>query len=214
MILPDWIIRQYSLGVWNAALTNPESNPEAEKDPIPDRDLINPYSLPVSGDKIISYGESSAGYDLRLDHILLQYNKNCDEIIDPKRFSEPGYKEKVFITHNIPKGESYTLRPHDYVLGMSVEYIKIPSNILALCIGKSTYARSMVFINTTPLEPGWEGHLTIEIGNLSPLRAKIYPGEGIAQLVFFELKDFPQTDYKKKNGKYQNQLTVQPPIVR
>lgn len=176
--------------------------------------LLDPFSEGVQGNGVISYGLTHAGYDLRLGLEILQYNKNCDVVVDPKQFGDPEYQKVVFNRHECKPGEPFILRPHDYVLARSLEYIRMPKDLKATCVGKSTYARSLILVNTTPLEPGWEGHLTIEIGNLSPLRACLYPGEGIAQLEFHRLEALPTCDYGQKGGKYQGQTGVTPAIVK
>ncbi len=144
----------------------------------------------------ISYGLSSFGYDIRLG-TLFRVPKKV-KVVDPK---------KPLITKEVTHTEPFILAPNSWILGHSVETINMPLNALGLCIGKSTYARVGVFPNITPLEPGWSGTLTIEIANLGPSPVRIYPGEGIAQLIFFEGHQ-PSVTYKSRQGKYQNQTGV------
>ena len=144
-----------------------------------------------------SYGLSSYGYDLRLSPDDLRvFERRPDIIIDPRNFSERLCARRMSLYQS-----SVQLHPGDCLLGVSMEYIKMPSNIAGLCTGKSTYARCGVFVNTTPLEAGWRGHLTIEISNLNTMPVWIYPGRGICQLQFFEGEPC-ENPY---NGKYQNQ---------
>lgn len=178
--------------------------------------MIDPFSEAVSGNGVISYGLSHAGYDLRLGPEILIFNNNYGEIVDPKRFVDPEYRKRVFTEMELSDA-SYSngiiIPAHGYILGRSLEYLRIPNNIKGRCVGKSTYARSGIVINTTPLEPGWEGHLTIEIGNICPCPAKVYVDEGIAQLEFEQLTDVPEATYADKKGKYQAQTGVTPARV-
>jgi dCTP deaminase len=158
----------------------------------------------------ISYGLSAAGYDLRLSPELLVFKNTSSLVIDPKAFKSGGkeYEAKVF--ESITMDKWFDLPPHSYALVRSYEYIRIPSLLKARCVGKSTYARCGVLVNTTPLEPGWEGHLTIEIGNVSPAPARIYAMQGIAQLEFERLSFAPERDYAKRGAKYQGQTGITP----
>lgn len=178
--------------------------------------IISPFSEAVSGNGIISYGLTSAGYDLRLAGEILVFKNTSGDIVDPKRFKEPGYVDKMFDKIIIPEGSQdngLTLAPHSYILGRSLEYLCIPKDLKGHCLGKSTYARCGVIVNTTPLEPGWEGYLTIEIGNVSSTPTRIYAFEGIAQLELHQLFSECETDYAKKGGKYQGQTEVTPARV-
>lgn len=168
--------------------------------------MISPFSEGVQGGGVISYGLSHAGYDLRLGHELFVFKNSYNEIIDPKRFRDEDYRRRVFdIVFPHKETGAYIIPPHSYALGASFEYIHIPRWLKGRCVGKSTLARCGVLINTTPLEPGWHGHLTIEISNISPCPGLVYAGEGIAQLEFEELKGIPEIDYESKGGKYQAQ---------
>jgi dCTP deaminase len=180
--------------------------------------LLCPFSEGVQSGEVISYGLSHAGYDLRLGDTLLVFKNSFNEIINPKRFKDEDYRHRVFdevsprhlYDHQYPdKGGAcnpcYVIPPHSYALGASLEYIRIPRHIKGRCVGKSTLARCGILINTTPLEPGWHGYLTIEISNISPCAGIIYAREGIAQLEFETLIELPESDYEAKAGKYQAQ---------
>lgn len=184
--------------------------------------MIEPFSEAVSGGGVISYGLSHAGYDLRLGPEILVFKNSYGEVVDPKKFGDDEYRRRVFDEVNLLNklsslsaqcltNYSVTVPPHGYILGRSYEYLRIPRHLKGRCVGKSTYARSGILINTTPLEPGWEGHLTIEIGNITPCPAKVYVMEGIAQLEFELLTALPETDYGGK--KYQGQTGVTPARV-
>lgn len=183
--------------------------------------MITPFSEGVSGNGVISWGLTSVGYDLRLGKKILLFKGDelqihsvwgIKNIIDPKRFGEEGYTEKIFSEFTC--NYEVILPPHSYVLGYSLEYLQIPDNIKGRCFGKSTLARSGILINTTPIEPSWRGLLTLEIGNITPCPAKIYIGEGICQLEFELLKERPEITYEDKKGIYQDQTDVTPPRVR
>ena len=170
--------------------------------------MIAPYRSDLirekKGKKIISYGQSSYGYDIRLANSFLVVRSSLTEI-DPKNMKVSDFDEVAVVV-----GEPYIIAPRNYVLGMSVEYFKIPSFIIGQCLGKSTYARCGIIINVTPLEPGWHGRLTLEISNNSSFPALVYPDEGIAQIVFHKPEHRTQTDYAKRGGKYQAQTEVTP----
>ena len=189
--------------------------------------MIEPFSEPVSGNGIISYGLTSAGYDLRLGPEILHFpdrceslcatcsrRGSCDKIADPKAFRNQAYIERFFRKETIAEGNFVWIPPHQYVLGRSLEYLRIPRFLKARCVGKSTMARCGILINTTPLEPEWEGYLTIEIGNITECPAKVYVGEGISQLEFETLSSSPEVSYRDKGGKYNKQVGVQPAIVK
>lgn len=167
--------------------------------------MINPF-VPHSvkeqnGNSVISFGLSSAGYDIRLANEFCIFNK---VIIDPKLISRcfDEYYQRVF-------SDFYVIPPASCVLGLSVEEFNMPENVMGLCVGKSTYARCGIFPNITPLEPGWKGHLVIEVANLSGYPVKVYANEGIAQIIFFKLSEPCSKSYKDKGGKYQNQEDFQ-----
>lgn len=151
-------------------------------------------------DKAISFGVSSYGYDMRIaDEYRLFTNINST-IVDPKNFSPKSFVEI--------KGDVCIIPPHSFVLGRSVEYFRIPRSVLTICLGKSTYARCGIIVNVTPFEPEWEGYVTIEISNTTPLPAKIYSNEGIAQVLFFEADEVCARSYADKQGKYQKQTGI------
>ena len=153
----------------------------------------------------ISYGLSSYGYDIRIaDEFKIFTNINTT-IVDPKSFDP-----RSFVDY---QGEVAVIPPNSFALGRSVEYFKIPRNVLTICVGKSTYARCGVITNVTPFEPEWEGYVTLEISNTTPLPAKIYANEGIAQVLFFESDEACETSYADRQGKYQGQQGIVLPTV-
>lgn len=170
------------------------------------RPLLDPFSEGVQGGNVISYGLSHAGYDLRLGYKVLVFKNSWTERVDPKAFKQDkDYQNRLFEDVRVAQGERVWVPPNGYILGYSLEYIAMPSNLIGTCLGKSTLARAGIIINTTPLEPGWHGHLTIEIANASPCPVCLYAGEGCAQLRFELLTGTPEIDYEAKEGKYQAQ---------
>lgn len=170
-----------------------------------DSGMIKPFCSKMVSKNKISYGVSSYGYDIRIDRKFKIFTNINSAIVDPKNFDQKSFCEintKVCI---IP--------PNSFVLGKTVEYFKIPRSIIVLCIGKSSYARCGIIVNVTPLEPEWEGYITIEISNTTPLPAKIYAYEGIAQLLFFEADEVCLTSYADRKGKYQKQKDIVLPRV-
>jgi dCTP deaminase len=151
----------------------------------------------IGGAKIVSYGVSSYGYDMRISDEFKIFTNVNNAIIDPKNFSDVSY-----INY---EGSSCIIPPNSFVLARSLEYFRIPRDILTICVGKSTYARCGIIVNVTPFEPEWEGYVTIEISNTTPLPAKIYAFEGIAQVIFLKANEVCEISYKDKDGKYQNQ---------
>ena len=169
-------------------------------------DMIKPFEPEQIKNNNISYGLSSYGYDIRIaDEFKVFKGAGKKVLIDPKNI-DIGLFEDI-------KGETCVISPNSFVLARSLEYFKIPSNVLALCTGKSTYARIGVVVNVTPLEPSWEGYLTIAISNTSGASAKIYANEGIAQVVFFESDQQCEITYSDRKGKYKSQKTKTPPLV-
>jgi dCTP deaminase len=174
--------------------------------------MLFPFSEGVQSGGVISYGLSHAGYDLRLGKELWVFKNSYNEIVNPKKFKDEEYRRRVFdiVTPNqveypyLPLG-AFVIPGHSYALGASFEHIHIPKHIKGRCVGKSTLARCGILINTTPLEPNWKGHLTIEISNISPCPAIVFAMEGIAQLEFELLSSLPEIDYEAKGGKYQSQ---------
>ncbi len=167
--------------------------------------MIEPFesgqvSVDEAGNRKISYGISSYGYDLRITNEFKVFTNVYNSIVDPKNFSEDAFVDIEADTCVIP--------PNSFALARSVEYFRIPKDILVICLGKSTYARCGIIVNVTPLEPEWEGHVTIEISNTTPLPAKVYAGEGIAQLLFFKAEEMCQITYAQKKGKYMGQRGI------
>lgn len=154
----------------------------------------------VDDRKIVSYGVSSYGYDVRCANEFKIFTNINNSIVDPKAFDNRSFVDF--------KGDVCIIPPNSFALATTVERFKIPRNILVVCLGKSTYARCGIVVNVTPLEPEWEGQVTLEFSNTTPLPAKIYANEGCAQLLFFESDEACETSYKDRNGKYQNQLGV------
>src|SRR4030042_4317573 len=159
--------------------------------------MIEPFCEDQVRDGVISYGASSYGYDMRIADEFKIFTNISGTIADPKDFNM-----KSFVNF---KGDACIVPPNSFVLGRSVEYFRIPREILVICFGKSTYARCGIIINITPLEPEWEGYVTIEISNTAPIPAKIYSNEGIAQLLFIEGSEVCRVSYADKAGKYQVQ---------
>ncbi len=165
--------------------------------------MIDPFADRQIRKGVISYGVSSYGYDMRIaDEFKIFTNVN-NTIVDPKNFTDKNYVDF--------KGDVCIIPPNSFVLAKSVEYFRIPRNILTICVGKSTYARCGLIVNVTPFEPEWEGFVTIEISNSTPIPAKIYAFEGIAQVLFFEADEECLVSYADKKGKYQKQMGLTPP---
>lgn len=167
--------------------------------------MIAPFVEGLVAKGKVSYGLSSYGYDIRVadEYKVFTDVHNC--VVDPKEF-----KDKSFVNMKAP----FCIVPaHSFALARSVEYFRIPRSVIGLCIGKSTYARCGIVVNITPLEPEWEGHLTLEISNTTPLPAKIYSNEGIAQLIFLAADRECETSYKDRKGKYQSQRGVTLPRI-
>lgn len=162
--------------------------------------IIEPFEETQVRKGVISFGLSSYGYDIRIDNEFKIPEAKDSSIIDPKCFNISSFS-------NI-KADYCIIQPHSYILGKSVEYFKLPRNILTLCFGKSTYARCGIVVNITPLEPEWEGYITMAVCNTSGRPVKIYSSEGIAQIVFLESNDICQTSYADKKGKYQAQKKI------
>jgi dCTP deaminase len=167
--------------------------------------MITPFVENLITKNTISYGLSSYGYDIRVADEYKIFTDVYNTVVDPKDFST-----KSFVDIKAPY---CIIPPNSFALARSIEYFRIPRNVLGLCIGKSTYARCGIVVNITPLEPEWEGHLTIEISNTTPIPAKIYSNEGIAQLIFLESDEICEISYKDRKGKYQAQKGVTLPKV-
>lgn len=167
--------------------------------------MIEPFEEKLVRNGVISYGLSSFGYDIRLADEFKIFTNVHSAIVDPKHFDPKSFVEV--------KGDHCIIPPNSFILARSFERIKMPKNLLAICLGKSTYARCGLIVNVTPLEPGWEGYITLEVSNTTPLPAKVYANEGIAQLLFFEGHAAPEVTYDSRKGKYQNQVGVQLPKI-
>ncbi len=157
------------------------------------------------GGKIVSYGTSSYGYDIRCSREFKIFTNINSAVVDPKNFAPESFVDVESDVCIIP--------PNSFALARSVEYFRIPRNVLVICLGKSTYARCGIIVNVTPLEPEWEGHITLEFSNTTPLPAKIYANEGVAQLLFLESDEVCETSYKDRKGKYQGQRGVTLPLT-
>ena len=167
--------------------------------------MISPFEDKQVRDGKISYGLSSFGYDARVSEEFKIFTNVNSEIIDPKNF-----KATNFVTKNVP---ICVIPPNSFVLARTIERFKIPKDILVICLGKSTYARCGIIVNVTPLEPGWEGYVTLEFSNTTPLPAKIYANEGVAQFIFLKGDEIPEVSYADRNGKYMGQTGVTLPKV-
>ena len=159
----------------------------------------------AAGHKIVSYGTSSYGYDIRCSNEFKLFTNLNTTIVDPKNFDD-----KSFVDF---KGDSCVIPPNSFALARTVEYFRIPRSVLTITLGKSTYARCRIIVNVTPLEPEWEGFVTLEFSNTTPLPAKIYANEGVAQVIFFESDEVCETSYKDRGGKYQGQKGVTLPKI-
>jgi dCTP deaminase len=162
--------------------------------------MIEPFVDDQVRAGVISYGVSSYGYDVRVGNEFKVFTNVFNTVVDPKSFDPRSFVDIVADQCIIP--------PNSFALASTVEYFRIPRDILTVCLGKSTYARCGIIVNVTPFEPEWEGHVTIEISNTTPLPAKIYANEGIAQVVFFQADEVCARSYKDKKGKYQAQRGV------
>ncbi|MDX1924482.1 MAG: dCTP deaminase [Rickettsiaceae bacterium] len=174
------------------------------------QNMINPFvpkqvRYDESGAKLISYGLSSYGYDARVAREFKVFTNINSVTVDPKNFSSDSF---VNIEDDV-----CTIPPNSFALARTVEYFKIPSNVIVICLGKSTYARCGIIVNVTPLEPGWEGYVTLEFSNTTPLPAKIYAGEGVCQFLFLEGNEQCETTYADRGGKYMNQVGVTLPSL-
>ena len=167
--------------------------------------MIEPFAENQVRDGVISYGVSSYGYDIRVANEFKIFTNINSTIVDPKRFDQQSFVDF--------KGDVCIVPPNSFALARTVEYFRIPRNILTICVGKSTYARCGIIVNVTPFEPEWEGTATLEISNTTPLPAKIYANEGIAQVVFFEADEICETSYADKKGKYQAQREITLPRI-
>ncbi|PTN11759.1 dCTP deaminase [Nitrosomonas aestuarii] len=155
--------------------------------------------------RIVSYGTSSYGYDIRCSDEFKLFTNINTTIVDPKNFDSNSFVDV--------KNDICIIPPNSFALARTVEYFRIPRNVLTICLGKSTYARCGIIVNVTPFEPEWEGYVTLEFSNTTPLPAKIYANEGVAQVIFFESDEACETSYKDRGGKYQGQNGVTLPKI-
>ncbi|MGV8959305.1 MAG: dCTP deaminase [Stenotrophomonas sp.] len=168
--------------------------------------MIEPYEAgqikQVNGERIVSYGTSSYGYDVRCSREFKVFTNINSTIVDPKNFDPKSFVDI--------EADECIIPPNSFALARTVEYFRIPRDTLVVCLGKSTYARCGIIVNVTPLEPEWEGHVTLEFSNTTPLPARIYANEGVAQMLFFQADhdDICETSYKDRGGKYQGQTGV------
>ncbi len=169
-----------------------------------ERGMIEPYVphqiASVEEKRIVSYGTSSYGYDVRCSTEFKIFTNINAAVIDPKAFDDSSFIEF--------QGDVCIIPPNSFVLARTIEYFRIPRNVLTICVGKSTYARCGIIVNVTPFEPEWEGYVTLEFSNTTPLPAKIYANEGVAQVLFFESEEECEISYKDRKGKYQGQTGV------
>ena len=169
-----------------------------------EENMISPFEpdqiKSLAGNKVISYGTSSYGYDVRCSSNFKIFTNINSAVVDPKNFDK-----NSFIDY---EGDTCIIPPNSFALASTIEYFKIPRSVLTICLGKSTYARCGIIVNVTPLEPEWEGHVTLEFSNTTTLPAKIYANEGVAQMLFFESDTVCETSYKDRGGKYQKQTGV------
>ena len=164
------------------------------------KQMITPFNEKLNKDGVISYGLSSYGYDARLSDEFMIFTNIDNAIVDPKAFSNDSFVER--------KTDVCVIPPNSFVLCRTIETFKIPRDVLVVCLGKSTYARCGLIVNVTPLEPEWEGQVTLEISNTTPLPAKVYANEGIAQFLFFKGDSECETSYADRSGKYMGQAGV------
>lgn len=182
-----------------ALLADHEIRERAQKDK-----MIEPFiDGSVRGNGVVSYGLQPLGYDARMAPDFRIFTNVDNALIDPKSFDERSFVER--------SGDMCIIPPNSFILTKTVEYFRVPKDVLALCIGKSTYARCGLIVNVTPLNPGWEGHVTIEISNTTPLPARVYANEGICQFLFFKADALPDKSYAEIGGRYQGITAVEPP---
>ena len=162
--------------------------------------MITPFEKTLNNKGVLSYGLSSYGYDARVSNKFKIFTNVDSVTVDPKNFMNESFVDR--------EADHCIIPPNSFVLARTVEYFKIPNNVLVICVGKSTYARCGIIVNVTPLEPGWEGHVTLEFSNTTPLPAKIYANEGAAQFLFFEGNEQCEMSYSERKGKYMHQTGV------
>ncbi len=170
-----------------------------------EKGMIEPFVDGQVREGVISYGLSSYGYDIRVSDEFKIFTNVHSAVVDPKNFNP-----KSFIDY---KGDICVIPPNSFVLAQTVEYFRIPRDVITICVGKSTYARCGLIVNVTPFEPEWEGFVTLEISNTTPLPARIYANEGIAQVLFFQSDQVCEVSYADRKGKYQKQQTIMLPQI-
>ena len=170
-----------------------------------EKGMIEPFVDSQKREGVISYGLSSYGYDARVGPDFKIFTNVDSAVVDPKNFADNSFVDRTADVCIIP--------PNSFALARTVEYFRIPRDVLVICVGKSTYARCGIIVNVTPLEPEWEGHVTLEFSNTTPLPAKIYANEGVAQVIFLESDEVCETSYKDRGGKYQGQRGVTLPRI-
>ena len=175
------------------------------KKTVKEKGMIKPFLSKQVRKGKISFGLSSYGYDARVSNEFKIFTNVNSGIVDPKNFKKESFMTKI--------GKECIIPPNSFALARTIEYFKIPENVLVICLGKSTYARCGIIVNVTPLEPGWEGHVTLEFSSTTPLPAKIYANEGVAQFVFIKGNEDPSVSYADRNGKYQGQKGVTLPKI-
>jgi dCTP deaminase len=175
------------------------------KEMVRTNNMISPFENRQIRDNKISYGLSSFGYDARVSNEFKIFTNVNSEIVDPKNFKLNNFISK--------KGDECIIPPNSFALSSTVEYFRIPNDVMVICLGKSTYARCGIIVNVTPLEPSWEGNVTLEFSNSTPLPAKIYANEGAAQFIFLKGNEKPDITYADRNGKYMKQSGVTLPKV-
>jgi dCTP deaminase len=167
--------------------------------------MIEPFEDRQVRAGIVSYGLSSYGYDIRVADEFKVFTNINNTVIDPKHFDPRSFVDI--------KADACIVPPNSFALARTIEYFRIPRDVLTVCLGKSTYARCGIIVNVTPLEPEWEGHVTLEFSNTTPLPARVYANEGVAQVIFFESDEVCETSYKDRGGKYQGQQGVTLPKI-
>jgi dCTP deaminase len=170
-----------------------------------EKGMIEPFVDGQMREGVISYGLSSYGYDIRVSNEFKIFTNVHSAIVDPKNFNS-----NSFIDYS---GDICVIPPNSFVLAQTMEYFRIPRDVITICVGKSTYARCGLIVNVTPFEPEWEGYVTLEISNTTPLPARIYANEGIAQVLFFHADEICETSYADRNGKYQKQQSIMLPRI-
>ncbi len=170
-----------------------------------ENDMITPFADRQKSNSIISYGLSSYGYDARVSDEFMVFTNVNSAVVDPKKFDESAFVRK--------KGGECTIPPNSFVLARTVEYFRVPKDVLVVCVGKSTYARCGIIVNVTPLEPEWEGNVTLEFSNTTPLPARIYANEGACQFLFFQGSEPCEITYAMREGKYHKQKGITLPRI-